>query len=69
MIQRPAPEEVNMAQAAFATEHCFTNVYSAETDATLQPHFGTIRLGIEGFSTKHIDYNKALFDIIMSQRT
>jgi hypothetical protein len=64
----PATEEVNMAQAAFATEHCFTNVLSREIDATLQPQFGQVRLGIEGFSVRHIDYNKVLFDILMRQR-
>jgi hypothetical protein len=63
-LSRP---EVNMAQAAFATEHCFTNVCSPEIDATLQPQFGKVRLGIEGFSLRHIDYNKVLFDILMGR--
>lgn len=64
-VRNPATEEVNMAQAAFATEHCFTNVCSPEIDATLQPQFGRVRLGIEGFSVRHIDCNKVLFDILM----
>jgi hypothetical protein len=57
-----------MAQAAQATEHCFTNINSAEVNATLQQHFGTIRLGIEGFSLGHIDSKKLMFDILMGQR-
>ena len=67
-VRTPAPEEVNMAQAAFATEHCFTNVCSPEIDATLQPQFGKVRLGIEGFSLRHVDYNKVLFDILLGRR-
>jgi hypothetical protein len=56
-----------MAQAAFATEHCFTNVCSSETDAILQPQFGKVRLGIKGFSVRHIHYNEVLFDILMGR--
>jgi hypothetical protein len=59
--------EVNMAQAALATDHCFMNVFSAETDAILQRHFGTIRVGIEGFSVRHVDYKKMMFDILMGR--
>jgi len=66
-VRMPAPEEVNMAQSAFATEHCFTNLCSPEIDAILQPQFGRVRLGIEGFSTRHIDSNKVLFDILMGR--
>lgn len=66
-VRTPATEEVNMAQAAFATEHCFTNVRSPEIDTVLQPQFGKVRLGIEGFSVTHIDYNKVLFDILMGR--
>ena len=39
----PSTGEVNMAQAAFATHHCFTNMRITEIDALLQPYFGTIR--------------------------
>lgn len=64
-VRMPATTEVNMAQAAFATEHCFANVLSREIDGILQPHFGTMRLGIDGFSVSHIDYRKVMFDILM----
>lgn len=65
-VRIPATVEVNMAQAAFATEHCFTNVRSLEIDAALQSQFGRVRLGIEGFSVKHIDFNKVLFDRLIA---
>lgn len=46
----PATTEVNIAQAALAAEDCFTNIFSPDLDAALQPHFGTCRIGIEAFS-------------------
>jgi hypothetical protein len=66
-VRTPTAAEVNMAQAAFATEHCFTNVLSQEIDRILRPHFGTMRLGIDGFSVRHIDYKKLMFDILMGR--
>lgn len=66
-VLMPATDEVNMAQAMFATEHCFTNIGTRELDAKLQPHFGKTRIGIEGFSGRHIDYRKLMFDILMNQ--
>ena len=65
--RRPTTEEVNVAQALFATEHCFSNVRSEKLDATLQPHFGTFRIGIEGFSIRHIDYKEQLVNILMNR--
>lgn len=67
-VQPPSVTEVNMAQAVFATKHCFGNINSPEIDAVLQPQFGTVRLGITGFNTHHIDYNQVLFDILMGRR-
>ena len=66
-VRPPSSEEVNRAQAAFATQHCFTNVQSWEIDALLQPHFGTLRLGIDGFSLDHIDHTQKFFEILMNQ--
>lgn len=63
----PAAAEVNMGQAAFATKYCFGNVNSAEVDVILQPEFGKMRMGVTGFNTRHIDYKKALFDILMGR--
>jgi hypothetical protein len=67
-VLMPATDEVNMAQATFATEHCFTSICSQELDAQLQPHFGKMRFGFEGFSVRHIDYDEMLFDILMGER-
>ena len=64
----PSSVEVNMAQAAFATQHCFGNINSPEIDAVLQREFGKVRIGITGFNTHHIDYNQMLFDILMGRR-
>jgi len=66
-VRMPATAEVNMAQAAFATQHCFTNILSPEIDGILQSNFGTMRLGIDGFSVKHIDYKNLMFDILMGR--
>jgi len=66
-LRAPSVVEVNMAQAALATGHCFANICNKEVDAILQPHFGTIRIGIEGFSVRHIDYKKLMFDILMER--
>jgi len=66
-VRTPVTAEVNMAQAAFATEHCFTNVLNHEIDGILQSNFGKVRLGIDGFSVRHIDYKKVLFDILMGR--
>jgi Protein of unknown function (DUF4238) len=67
-IHKPTAEEVNMAQAAFATEHCFANVCDANIDATSQPRFGMCRLGIEGFALRNFDYKQIFFDILIRQR-
>lgn len=65
--RQPAPAEVNMGQAAFATRYCFGNINSPEIDATLQPEFGKMQMGVTGFNTHHIDHNKALFNILMGR--
>jgi hypothetical protein len=66
-VLTPTADEVNMAQAAFAT-YCFTNIQSEEIDALLRPYFGMVRLGIDGFSIEHLDHNQKLFDILMNPR-
>lgn len=66
-IRSPAVDEVNQAQAALATAHCFANIYSTELDRLLQPFFGTVRLGKEGFNIDHLDGAEKLFEILMHQ--
>jgi hypothetical protein len=67
-VRLPAAEEVNMAQAAFATHHCFGNVNSDRVNAVLQSHFGIVQMGVTGFNTNHIDMAKLCFDILMGRR-
>ncbi len=66
--RQPSAIEVNMGQAAFATDYCFGNVNHVEIDAALQPQFGKMRMSITGFNTHHIDYSQVLFDILMGRR-
>ena len=66
-VLTPTTKEVNAAQAAFATQYCFTNIRSVEVDELLQPKFGIVRLGIEGFSIDHLDHAAKLFEILMNQ--
>jgi hypothetical protein len=67
VVKPPTVDEVNGTQAAFATQSCFTNLRSDEIDSLIQPRLGVIRLGREGFSTRHIDYKQVLFDILMGR--
>jgi len=62
--RRPATVEVNMAQAAFATNHCFANVNNPEINAVLQDHFGRIQLGITGFNINHFDAAQTFVDML-----
>jgi hypothetical protein len=66
-VRLPTTDDVNIAQAVFATEHCFTSIHSQEIAAMLQPHFSKVRLGIEGFSLAHTDPTKQLFQILINQ--
>jgi hypothetical protein len=63
----PSSMELNVAQAAFATQHCFANINSPEIDAVLQEHFGRVRFGITGFNIDHIDQDHLLFEIMMGR--
>jgi hypothetical protein len=66
-VLTPSVDEVNLAQAALSTEHCFTNIESNELNALLQPEFGTVRLGKEGFNIDHIDSKAKLYEVLMNQ--
>lgn len=65
-IRMPSSIEVNQAQAAFSTKSCYTNLNSAKLDALLQPKFGTMRMGIDGFNINHRDAGELLFRILMN---
>jgi hypothetical protein len=63
----PTTQEVNRAQASFATQHCFTNLCSDRLDSTLQPCFGRVRLGINAFSLRHRDFSDTMFNLLMNR--
>ena len=67
-VQRPDVEEINMAEASFATKNCFTNVNHPDLDRVLQAHFYRTRLGVSGFTLNHRDFSNTMFEILMSQR-
>ncbi len=62
----PTPQEVNEAQAEFATQFCFAHTGSQELNAILQPRFGRIRIGVNAFSVRHRNYSNTLFQLLMS---
>jgi hypothetical protein len=64
-VRSPAAQEVNIAQAVFATQHCFSNVRSETIDAALQPNFGRARLGVNAFSLAHRDFSNFFFETLM----
>jgi hypothetical protein len=65
-VKIPTTQEVNEAQAAFATKHCFTNLRSEALDAILQPKFGQLRMGDNGFRIMGINYEEKMFEILMN---
>jgi hypothetical protein len=65
-VVTPVTREVNEAQAAYASDYCYTNIGSEPLNATLQPHFGRTRLGINAFSVRHRNYSNTMFDILMN---
>lgn len=62
----PTVKEVNEAQAAYATQYCYTNVRDVVLDKILQPHFGRNRIGVTVFSIRHRNYENTMFDLLMS---
>jgi hypothetical protein len=65
-VLNPTTQEVNMAQASYASDYCYTNIRSEVLDAVLQPHFGRTVIGVNAFSIRHRDYRKTMFDILMN---
>ncbi len=63
----PTTEEINCAQASYASRQCFTNLYSASLDVLLQPRFNETKLGITGFSIRHRNYEDQMFEILMNR--
>jgi hypothetical protein len=65
-VKVPTVDEVNAAQAAFASRSCFTNVKDPRVDAVLQPNFGKAELGVTAFTVWHRDYTNAVYDLLMN---
>jgi hypothetical protein len=66
-VMNPVTLEVNMAEASFATQHCFTSICNSKLDETLQVHFGKTRLGVNAFTLRHRDLTDTMYDILMNQ--
>lgn len=60
-------QEVNMAQAGFATTHCFTNMRSDALNAVIQPSFARAEIGVTAFNVAHRDYSNTMFEILMNE--
>jgi hypothetical protein len=66
-VRTPTVREVNEAQAAFATQHCFSNINSIDLDAVLQQKFGTLRMGESGFNIDgKFDSKKHMFESLIN---
>jgi hypothetical protein len=61
-IKTPTIEEINAAQAAFASRSCFTNVKDDQLNQILQQGFGTAKLGVSAW---HRDYTNVVYEILM----
>lgn len=66
-VAPPTPNEVNIAQAAFAYRDCFANLYSGEINALVQNYISTVRIGDNVFTIWHRNYDNAIYDILMSR--
>lgn len=65
-LRAPTVLEVNQAQAAYATQYCYTNIGDPTLDAILQPLFGRNKIGINVFSVRHRNYEDKMFELLMS---
>jgi hypothetical protein len=65
-VRKPTVREINEAQAAFATQYCFSNIKSDELDVVLQPKFGTLRMGVNGFNIVGFNVNRNMFECLVN---
>jgi hypothetical protein len=56
---------VNMGQAAFATQFCFTNLLSSEIDRIVKQNIGVAELGVKSFTVWNRNYDNAIYEILM----
>jgi hypothetical protein len=64
--QRPRINEINHAQAAFATKYCYAHKSDPAIDKVLQSIFSKRQIGINAFSVRHHNNNETMFEILMS---
>jgi hypothetical protein len=62
----PSTQEVNQAQAAYATSACFSNKESSEIDAIVQRNISTLVMGENIFTVWHMPYDNLVIDILMN---
>jgi Protein of unknown function (DUF4238) len=67
-VVTPTTLEVNLAQAAFASDFCYTNQLSDTLDAALKPYFGIAKIGTTAFSIRRREYQQTLFEILKDGR-
>lgn len=63
-VRQLAPAEINVAQAAFATKNCFTNVEKRGTQYRIACGIREGATWHYGVYNAHIDHNQVLFDIL-----
>ncbi len=66
--RKPTVLEVNTAQAAFATQHCFSNIQSAEIDRVFQENVGKAKIGVNCFTISHRNFDTAVYDFLMDAK-
>jgi hypothetical protein len=66
-VRAPSINEVNRAQAAFATRYCYAHKNDPAIDRDLQSQFSLNRIGINSFSVRHRNYADTMFELLMSR--
>ena len=65
-VRQPSISEVNMAQPALATKHCYAWKTDPAIDTDLRPMFGKARIGFNVYSVRHRNYSETMFELMMS---
>lgn len=65
-VRAPSINEVNRAQAAFATGYCYAHKNDPTIDHDLQSQFSQNRIGIDSFSVRHRNYADTMFELLMT---
>lgn len=65
-VKPPRINEVNHAQAAFATKYCYAHKCDLGIDKLLQIVFSQRQIGVNAFTVRHRNYADIMFEIFMS---